>query len=330
MVEVVTLGEITCPSGELVLLDGGHLGVWSGDGAPEEIDDPQIPPSADLEVVGPDAEAATRSFDRQPGRRLYDIPLHAVADFTALFDGHCREHGYDASLRRFPSQVPHRERVRQAIADGEPYVMVCGLPVVPVGGLPTDRRLRVEAADSGDGDWTWMRVALSDAPVAATRELGHIGVDWARLAFADADALSSWRHEDSIDGLADTVFWGRDDEEVAAEFGATRTGTPGDDNLGWLNLPVADALEKARALQARREAEPERRFTFDFRPHSHHWRVMAGVRASEYDAATIDVGSATILFAMTSVGDGYFPVHVEVDGSGAPVAIRVTTRSDED
>jgi len=43
MVEVVTLGEITCPSGELVLLDGGHLGVWCGDGAPEEIDDPQIP-----------------------------------------------------------------------------------------------------------------------------------------------------------------------------------------------------------------------------------------------------------------------------------------------
>jgi hypothetical protein len=199
-----------------------------------------------------------------------------------------------------------------------------------VGGLPTDRRLRVEAADSGDGDWAWIRVAVSDAPVAATRELGHIGVDWARLAFADADALSSWRHEASIDGLADTVFWGRDEEEVAAEFGATRTGTPGDDNFGWLNLPVAVALEKARALQARREAEPERRFAFDFRPHSHHWRVMAGVRASEYDAATIDVGGATILFAMTSVGDGYFPVHVDVDGGGVPVAIRVTIRSEED
>jgi hypothetical protein len=330
MVEVVTLGEITCPSGELVLLDGGHLGVWCGDGAPEEIDDPQIPPSADLEVVGRDAEAAARSFDRQPGRRLYDIPLNAGAEFTALFDGHCREHGYDASLRRLPGQVPHRERIRRAIAGAEPYVMVCGLPVVPVGGLPTDRRLRVEAAESGDGDWTWMRIVLGDAPVAAIRELGHIGVDWARLAFADADALSSWRHEESIDGLADTVFWGRDEEEVAAEFGATRTGTPGDDNFGWLNLPVAEALEKARALQARREAEPERRFAFDFRPHSHHWRVMAGVRASEYDAATIDVGGATILFAMTSVGDGYFPVHVDVDGGGDPVAIRVTIRSEED
>src|SRR5262249_26664179 len=150
MVDIVTLGEITCPSGELVVLDGGHLGLWSGDGAPEEIDDPQIPPSADLEVVGPDAEAAARSFNRQSGRPLHDVPLTMLADFTALFDGHCREHGYDASLRRFPRQVPHRERIRHAIAGAEPYVMVCGLSVVPVGGLPTDRRLRVEAAASED------------------------------------------------------------------------------------------------------------------------------------------------------------------------------------
>jgi hypothetical protein len=44
----------------------------------------------------------------------------------------------------------------------------------------------------------------------------------------------------------------------------------------------------------------------------------------------IEVGGASILFAMTSVGDGYFPVHVEVDDRGAPVAIRVTIQSDED
>jgi hypothetical protein len=26
----VLLGEISCPSGELVLMDGGYLGMWSG------------------------------------------------------------------------------------------------------------------------------------------------------------------------------------------------------------------------------------------------------------------------------------------------------------
>jgi hypothetical protein len=120
------------------------------------------------------------------------------------------------------------------------------------------------------------------------------------------------------------VFWGRDEEAVAAEFGASRTGTPGDDHFGWLDLPVEDAYAKAVALQERRTAVPERKFAFDFRPHSHHWRVMADVRASAHEAATIEVGGARIMFAMTSVGDGFFPVHLERDAAGAPVAIRIT------
>jgi hypothetical protein len=43
------------------------------------------------------------------------------------------------------------------------------------------------------------------------------------------------------------------------------------------------------ALDDRRQTAPERKFAHDFRPHSHHWRVMAEVRASEYEAATIEV-----------------------------------------
>jgi hypothetical protein len=50
---------------------------------------------------------------------------------------------------------------------------------------------------------------------------------------------------------------------------------------------------------------------------------MADVRASGYGAATIDVGGARMLFAMTSVGDGFFPVHLELDASGGLVAVRL-------
>jgi hypothetical protein len=113
---------------------------------------------------------------------------------------------------------------------------------------------------------------------------------------------------------------------VAAEFGATRTTTPGDEVYGWTDLPMADAYEKAMALSQRRESEPERKFAFDFRPHSHHYQVMGAVRASEEEAATIEISGVPILFAMTSVGDGFFPVQLEWAADGSLVAIRVTVQ----
>ncbi|MFG2037900.1 hypothetical protein [Dactylosporangium sp. NPDC048998] len=154
-------------------------------------------------------------------------------------------------------------------------------------------------------------------------------MDYARIVLADADALTSWIHDDAIDGLADVAFWGSDEELIAAEFGASRTGTPGDDHYGWLDLPVRQAYERALALKERRDAQPRPTFAFDFRPHSHHWQVMAGVRAAEHEAATITVGGAEIMMAMTSVGDGVFPVHLDLDASGAPIAVRVTIQGDD-
>jgi hypothetical protein len=85
----------------------------------------------------------------------------------------------------------------------------------------------------------------------------------------------------------------------------------------------------ARELDALRSSPGGPRFAFDFRPHSHHWQVMAGVRAADHEAATIEVGGATALFAMTSVGDGFFPVDLDVDSDGTPVAVRITVTPDD-
>ncbi|HEV8570199.1 MAG TPA: hypothetical protein VGQ92_24460 [Actinoplanes sp.] len=86
----VPLGEITCPSGELVVVDTGYLGMWSGERPPSALDPEMLPfddpdmaasvvaRSVDFEVVGRDAAAAARSFDRQAGESLYDIPGHGV------------------------------------------------------------------------------------------------------------------------------------------------------------------------------------------------------------------------------------------------------------
>jgi hypothetical protein len=317
--ETVVLGEVTCPSGQLVLMDGGYLDLWSGSRPPAH----DVGCYADFEIVGADAAASAAVFDRQSGLTAYDIPDHGIVEFTARFDALIHEHGFDASLQQFPTQVPHRDRVRRAIAGGDRDFLITGVPVISVGALPTDRPLVVSAAPGGGWGWEYIRIAVSDEPVASVRALGSVGVDFARFVFADADALDSWQHEETIDGLADTVFWGRDQDAVAARFGAGTTGVAGDDVYGWLGLPIRDAYAKAVALDEWRNGDSGQRFAYDFRPHSHHWQVMAGVRGSEHEAATIEVGDATIMFAMTSVGDGVFPVHLELDATGASAGIRI-------
>ena len=84
-----------------------------------------------------------------------------------------------------------------------------------------------------------------------------------------------------------------------------------------------DALNRALDLESRRRSSGQPRFNFDFRPHSHHWQVMAMVRADEHEAGTILVGGADVMMAMTSVGDGEFPIHLELDAAGTPTAIVV-------
>jgi hypothetical protein len=187
MTDDVLLGEITCPSGELVLMDGGYLSLWSGSRPPTEHDVEGIPPSVNLEIVGPDAEAAA----------------HGLAGFTAEFDQHC--------------------------AADDPGFLLCGVPVI-VGGMPTDR-----------------------------------------------------------------------------------------------SLPVDTAMRRAATFQGWRTGPEGRMFAVDFRPHSHRYRVMAKVRAAPHEAGTIHVGGAEIMFAMTFVGDGYFPVHVE---SGAVLAVQVSVTTE--
>lgn len=280
-----------------------------------------------MEIVGIDAEAAARSFDRQSGTRLYDIPCYGVERVTADFDEHCRRAGLDAEVRVLPGRVPHRERVRHAIAGGVPNFLNFGVPVIPVGDVPTSTVLPVTAT-RGEWGWAQMRIALREAPTAETRMIGRLHVDHARLVFGDADALSSWVHDDSIDGLADVVFWGRDQAQLAAQLHAPELAHPGDTGYGWVDLPIQEALDKALDLESRRRSNGPPGFDFDFRPHSHHWQVMAKVRADENEAGVISVGGADVMMAMTSIGDGFFPVHLELDAAGSPTAIVVVINAE--
>ncbi|WEH42880.1 hypothetical protein [Streptomyces sp. AM 2-1-1] len=78
MEEMFELGTINCPSGTLVIIDGGYLGLWSGERSPADVDPAalsiedsaraaDVTGALDFEVTGPDAAEAVRTFDRQPG-----------------------------------------------------------------------------------------------------------------------------------------------------------------------------------------------------------------------------------------------------------------------
>ncbi|WP_405724653.1 hypothetical protein OG607_19415 [Streptomyces sp. NBC_01537] len=340
MDEIFKLGEINCPSGNLVVIDGGHLGLWSGERSPAEIDpaslgidDPMMAAdvidAVDFAVVGPDAATAVRSFGRQPGAMLHDIPASKAAELGTTFAEHCRTAGLDARLEALPSREPHAQRVRRTADEGGGSFLVFGVPVVAVGGVPRDRHLPVLASrvDFGDGvgsRWSQISIRMSDALVESSVPLGDIGVDWARVLFGDADALNAWQHDEPVDGLADVAFWGAAADEVAATFAAPELGEPGEEGVrGWTGLALPEAIEKARALLRWKE-ETGRRMAVDFRPHSHHWQVMRQIRASEAEAGTVDIGDVRLLCAMTSWGDGYFPVSADLDSSGAVVAVRVS------
>lgn len=313
------LGEITCPSGHLVIADGGYLGAWSGDRSPAEIDpellgvdDPQlvreITGAADFDIVGPDAEAAAAAYGRQPGVALYDIPRSHVDGLPEQFAEFCREQGFDARVERRAERVPHRERVRRR---GAGQFVVFGVPVVTVGGVPADRPLAVEVTEADYGQYGVrpkdVIVRIGDEPVSHSEPLGHVGVDWARLAFADADALGAWRHLKPVDGLADVVFWGRDEQEAALAHEATAQP---EGVFGWTDLGLEEAISRYETVETWKVAG-DRKLGLDFRPHSHHWQVMRDVRASPSESGVIEVGGARILFAMTRWGDGFYPTYAD-------------------
>jgi hypothetical protein len=338
---VETLGEIAAPSGAIVCIDAGLLGLWCHDRPPfvepGEFDEEltaKMNAAVDLAIEGPDAEAAGIAFDRQPHPRfLYDMP----ADFhevQALFDDVCRARKLVAGLVPLPQRVTHRRRIDLALeyGRGAGEFMFHGISVVAIAGLPRDRKLPVRGQRMpGDDDPDrWRHVYLEcrpNTPVARAELIGSVAVDKARLMFADVDALGEWKHEEPFDGLADVVFWGLDAAALAAEAGAPRRSGS---EFGWSDLPVDEAADRALRLQDLRDARGWK-LALDFRPHSHHYQMMAQVRSSPTGSGTLAIGPSGAMFCLfrTTWGDGYFPVYRDLASDGSLVRVRVDVGNDQ-
>ncbi|WP_221350626.1 hypothetical protein [Streptomyces beigongshangae] len=257
MGEIYGLGEITCPSGELVIVDGGHLGMWSGEGSPALVDpgsfgvqEPavaaDVAAATDFVITGPDAGTVAHSFGRQPGRTLHDVPASAVARLTELFDAHCREHGLDAGLEACAERVPHRERVRQCTERGGGCFLMHGVPVVALGGVPRDRPLPVLATDTG------IVVPFAPSPFAPSpfAPSPFAPSPFTSRSFAPSDVGPSPVDLSSVD-LSLTGIAPADVSDLAPSP-ATKSVELGEVRVDWARLLFGDA----DALGAWRHDEP--------------------------------------------------------------------------
>jgi hypothetical protein len=337
----VRLGTVRAPSGIVVVLDAGYAGLWCD--AAEDFDDDSgwplsekdrqlVKDSVDLRIIGPDAAEAGRRFGRQwHPLWLYDIPKDAIAEIEQLFCESIDRYGLDATLSVEHRRIAHRERVSLALEQGggAGEIQISGVWATVCGGIPMARELPVfaEAMPTGPESSRWRRVFVEIHPavqIASSQKIGQSGVDWARLVFADADAVGEWQHHDALNGKADCVFWGRDAQALADAVRAQRLSAT---EYGWLALPVTQAEERLRTVEQTR-VERGWKVALDFRPHSHHWQLMQQVRASRTESGTVEIGAAKLCGFMTSWGDGIFDVLAERDAVGRLVRLTVDCGSD--
>jgi len=237
-----------------------------------------------------------------------------------------REHKLDAHFEVINPRVPHRRRVDLAITQGRGAgeVQFHGIWAVAVSGVPTLQSLRVLGARCAE-PYTdrWREVIVecrANAEIARCEKVGFVAVDYARILIADIDVLGIWKHQESLDGLADYVFWGRDAGQVASAIKAPRLG---DAEFGWVDVPVASAAEHGASVEKYRDKH-SLKIAGDFRPHSHHWQVMKPVRqGSKTESGTATLNGLSVCNFMTTWGDGLFEVSRDFDADGELAQIRI-------
>jgi hypothetical protein len=333
------IGFVTSRSGVLIVIDTGYLGIWSHDRPPTLPDGVLSSEEAtersnsfiDLLIVGPDAERAGRMlamschplyvFDQPPEHGELQHKLSELA----------RIHNLDADLRVISPRIAHRRRVDLALEQGGTGAMQFhGVPAVVVGDVPIARPLRVlgERMPQPEQDrWRCVFVQCRhQTPIVRSEKVGDVGVDYARLLIADVDALGVWQHERSLDGLADFVFWGRDADQAAGKLASPPVQNEG---YGWKDLPEEIAKERGLAVEAYRD-QKGLKFATDYRPHSHHWRVMEPSRISPTESGTTEIAGVTVLNFMTTWGDGVFAVHRDLSATGELVQLRIELAPEAD
>ncbi|MFY1827976.1 immunity protein Imm33 domain-containing protein [Myxococcus fulvus] len=326
----VELGHVDLPEGILVILDPGLGRFWRHDEPPTS-PRKKDPEAWDLRLVGRDAEAAGKAYDREfDARFLFDRtnPQDAIAHF----DDFAKQKGFDARAEVLSERVTHVERARRAVefGGGLGVVKYNGLWAVAVDGLPKDRGLRVVGVPMPEGEFTgrWRSVDVvveEGAKGVRSDEVAGVMVEHGQLFFAGLLPLGSFRMWQPADGLADFVFHGRDAAALAKQVGA---GDFGEGVFGWKDVPMEAVGEKATPTQERIDQE-NLAVGVDYRPHCNLEKLNALLRVSPEDAASLELAGARTVGCGNRWGDGVFTVSRHFDAQGRVVLIRVELGTEE-
>jgi hypothetical protein len=254
-------------------------------------------------------------YDQPPDHAELDEKLQRIV----------RKHSLDARFEVVSPRIPHRERVDLALkyGMGAGEIQFHGIWAAVVAGVPIRESLPVFGERMGFPEQhNWKRVSVqcnARASIARSEKAGSVGVDYARLLIADFDALGGWHHEDSLDGMADYVFWGRDAEKVAHSLDVQLVAPS---EFGWTNLPEALARQRGAAVEEYKQRNSLKIAT-DYRPHSHHWQVMRETRNTPTESGMTEVNGVKVCNFMTTWGDGIFEVYRDLGNSGELVQIRI-------
>lgn len=326
----VLLGEVDVPSGILLVLDPGLGRYWRHDGDPSSPrkSDPQ---QHDLAIAGPDAVAAGKAYDRQfDPRYLFDVG--EVASTEKHFAEFVRDQKLNARLERLERRIPHLERARLAVeaGGGAGVVHYNQHWAVAIGGLPTDRTLRIEAVPMPDGEfagrWRSIDVVIdAESPVACSLPVQGVMVEHGQLICADLDAFGQFRMWEPIDGLADFVFWGKDAPSIAEKFQANEFEGG---HFGWRDVPDAEVHRYAQPVQdwiASRKLYAG----VDYRPHCNLEKLNAQIRETELESGRLDLAGSRVCGFGNRWGDGIFTVIRDLDAQGRLVRIRLDVGNEE-
>jgi hypothetical protein len=332
MASLEQIGTVTTRSGGLIVIDTGYLGIWSHNASPlmpegsldTEEQTSRANSFVDLRLVGSDAERAGQLLDMSWNPLfVYDQPP-AHPELEQKLREVVRKHHLDAMFEVISPRIPHRRRINQALeyGRGAGEIQFHGVWAAVISGVPVGESLAVLGERMSPRDqskWKRVLVRCNSQSISRSERVGHVGVDYARLLIADFDALGAWHHEESLDGLADFVFWGRDAEKAALSLNAPALSAT---EFGWTNLPVDTAQERGVAVEEH-ERTNNLKLATDFRPHSHHWQVMRDSRTSPTESGMTDVDGVQVCNFMTTWGDGIFEVHRDLGNSYELVQVRI-------